>query len=1092
MKQRLLLVLIAVMAVVRVEAQTFLKVIGDPGRAEVGHVALSTSAGAIYVGGAANDSALVVRLDGSGNVVWSRTFMPPGVLPKVVMHMMEAPDGTVIGCGSGLGPAGELGEAFHFRVDDLGNVQWVRSWDDPAVFARRLVWNTEYEYELFGGTTVPGSPTSTDIFNAQIDAFNGDAVLMPDLVDLYDLQPFNDDLRAVASLGFFHYGVSSFSVNGGAPSGQRIALSTFDLAGFHQESKYLIFPDNVDRRVEPSDIVSNDDSLTIAYFGDINGSSTNSSVGLIRCDIAGNVVWARDFNLGGSSQEVSTRVVATPFGYVLGGFTKASAPQRLFLMAVSRSGDLLWSKTYGPLGQAQSLVENTAYNIAYTGDGFVLTGFVDVGGGERDLLLIRTDIDGEIVCDEVEDRNAITTVLPQFTFFLTTTPTPVWVPQTFAQPQTQDGVIADLCAVDVDLGADTGSCAEPITLDAGIVGATYEWQDGSTDQTLEATVSGTYWVRVTFGCCSGTDTVEVDIGEELVFDLGNDTTVCEGQGFTLSGPTGTWEFLWSDNSTEQDLLVEEAGTIWLDVIDGGCTSSDTIEVTLNDLPTVDLGVDVSSCDGSSVELEPELDMADDFVWSDGSTGTTLTVETSGIIWLEAENQCGATRDSVTVTIADVETVDLGPDTVFCAGEQVELTVELPDWTLAWSDGSTGSTYTITTEGDHWLDATLAGCTVRDSIYADQLAVPSVDLGDDLVVCNGGSVLFQPDLLDVQEVTWSDGSTLDTLRATETGEYWVLAENICGSAADTVDITIVPPLGADLGPDTLLCGSDSLVFDLSATGAEVIWQDTIFSPTFTITGPGHYRVHAELLGCEQSDQFEVDYTDLIPVDLGEDLTLCTVSTYELDAGPQGSTAVWQDGSVGRTYMAQRTGRYIATITNYCGASADTIQVNFAVLVQPLQEVELCAGEKTVLDPVGDLVEVRWTTGDTADAIVVGEGVYGYQATDIYGCEHADIVTIHWLEESDGQIIIPTAFTPNDDDLNEEFLVYGAEAGAFELVLYDRWGGEVFRTDDPLQYWDGTSSGKAVPDGVYVYTITYQDRCNANNTLITERGHVTVLR
>jgi gliding motility-associated-like protein len=170
----------------------------------------------------------------------------------------------------------------------------------------------------------------------------------------------------------------------------------------------------------------------------------------------------------------------------------------------------------------------------------------------------------------------------------------------------------------------------------------------------------------------------------------------------------------------------------------------------------------------------------------------------------------------------------------------------------------------------------------------------------------------------------------------------------------------------------------------------------------------------------------------------------------------------------------------------------VQVNFAVPVEPLSDLEICAVQQVTLDPVGDLVEVRWTTGDTADAITVGEGDYGYEATDIYGCLHADFVTINWLEESDGQVMIPTAFTPNGDGHNEEFMVYGAEAGAFQLVLFDRWGEEIYRANDPLDFWDGKSGGRAVPDGVYMYTITYQDRCNAGNTLITERGHVTVLR
>jgi gliding motility-associated-like protein len=113
-----------------------------------------------------------------------------------------------------------------------------------------------------------------------------------------------------------------------------------------------------------------------------------------------------------------------------------------------------------------------------------------------------------------------------------------------------------------------------------------------------------------------------------------------------------------------------------------------------------------------------------------------------------------------------------------------------------------------------------------------------------------------------------------------------------------------------------------------------------------------------------------------------------------------------------------------------------------------------------------------------------------AFNTWGC--SDTTCTVFARPVEPSVYVPNAFTPNEDELNEEFLVYGAEAGSFEMVLFDRWGEEIYRTVDPYKYWDGTSGGKPVPDGVYIYTVTYQDRCNANSTLVTTRGHVTVLR
>ncbi len=78
------------------------------------------------------------------------------------------------------------------------------------------------------------------------------------------------------------------------------------------------------------------------------------------------------------------------------------------------------------------------------------------------------------------------------------------------------------------------------------------------------------------------------------------------------------------------------------------------------------------------------------------------------------------------------------------------------------------------------------------------------------------------------------------------------------------------------------------------------------------------------------------------------------------------------------------------------------------------------------------------------------------------------------------------------MNEKFGVYGPEASDFEMVIFDRWGLEAYRSVDPYKPWDGTYSGQEAPQDVYNYTVTYKDRCNANNTLVTKRGHLTLLR
>ena len=69
-------------------------------------------------------------------------------------------------------------------------------------------------------------------------------------------------------------------------------------------------------------------------------------------------------------------------------------------------------------------------------------------------------------------------------------------------------------------------------------------------------------------------------------------------------------------------------------------------------------------------------------------------------------------------------------------------------------------------------------------------------------------------------------------------------------------------------------------------------------------------------------------------------------------------------------------------------------------------------------------------------------------------------------------VPTAFTPNDDGINEEWkpeIIYG-ETGKYELNIYDRWGKIIFTTKDPNEGWDGSAEGGDAPLGSYIYKFT----------------------
>jgi gliding motility-associated-like protein len=100
----------------------------------------------------------------------------------------------------------------------------------------------------------------------------------------------------------------------------------------------------------------------------------------------------------------------------------------------------------------------------------------------------------------------------------------------------------------------------------------------------------------------------------------------------------------------------------------------------------------------------------------------------------------------------------------------------------------------------------------------------------------------------------------------------------------------------------------------------------------------------------------------------------------------------------------------------------------------------------------------------------------------GCTAIDTLYIEVVDPSEldcSQLLLPDAFTPNGDNLNEEFGISNPLAldGLDYFEIYDRWGTRIFATTDPFQRWDGNNKGQPAMPGVFMYKARY--RCQGND-------------
>ncbi|MEO5907220.1 MAG: gliding motility-associated C-terminal domain-containing protein, partial [Saprospiraceae bacterium] len=206
----------------------------------------------------------------------------------------------------------------------------------------------------------------------------------------------------------------------------------------------------------------------------------------------------------------------------------------------------------------------------------------------------------------------------------------------------------------INLGEDGIICSgDTLILDAFVPNSTFHWQDNSVDPMLEITHGGSYWVEVTNKCGSVADSVDFLSDFVPMVDLGDQIALCPGDIVTVNaGNTGAL-FNWQDNSTSGTFSISQPGVYWVEATTLCGTDTDSVTANLVQPPLVSFGMDTTLCTKQTLLLDATSDFAH-YVWQDQSTGPVLTVNDSGVYWVEVVNACGTSSDSITVIKDDCE------------------------------------------------------------------------------------------------------------------------------------------------------------------------------------------------------------------------------------------------------------------------------------------------------------------------------------------------------------------------------------------------------------------------------------------------------
>jgi len=565
--------------------------------------------------------------------------------------------------------------------------------------------------------------------------------------------------------------------------------------------------------------------------------------------------------------------------------------------------------------------------------------------------------------------------------------------------------------------------------------------------------------------------------------IGNDNAVCINETVTLSvsGVDGTAEWFSAKNklipfSSDKnvEVLITQTDTIWVDITkDFGSIVSDTIIISMYNLPIVELGTDIKVCPGSEVQLT-QGGINDVVNWSTNSgnysaLNTTVfnnSFDSNDKIYVELTDINGCTNtDSVNIIMNAIPAIELKEDTSVCKYNEVQIIVDNNTDSINWYSLTQGILKTnsnfidiyVESTDTLWIDAyTNEGCVNFDTIVVKARELPLADAGADKLICEGYSTQIGPEVpLEGASYVWNPEINIDNLNIpnplvspNSDQKYYVQVTDIYGCKnTDSVLVQINPKGVFDVGNDTSVCPGESIQLGGNPTAVGSIMEYSYqWSPTENLSGISSSNPVA--YPTETTTYRLIIFTGECPADtLYTTVTINPLPDIEIIndtlAGFQEDIQLWASGGV-----------------DYSWAPVENINNAY------------------INDPV---VNLEQTTHFTV------------RVTNNFGCSDTAGVTITVKNE----IFIPELFSPNNDGNNDFFKVYGFGINELQLIIYNESGVVVYENNSASDIlnigWDGTYRGYNAKEGKYFWKISGKF-FNGTEVLFNGKntGIVTLLR
>ncbi|MFN5629963.1 MAG: gliding motility-associated C-terminal domain-containing protein [Bacteroidota bacterium] len=578
---------------------------------------------------------------------------------------------------------------------------------------------------------------------------------------------------------------------------------------------------------------------------------------------------------------------------------------------------------------------------------------------------------------------------------------------------------------------------------------------GETSNNLFINQSGNYTVTLTEtnGCTASSSLFINEIPSPApLINEGSSVQFCANSGATINLDQNYLNVQWYFNNfpivngTGNSLNITSSGTYYAIVADANfCTGNTaTINATINQNPIVSLSspIPAAICNGQSITLTTQSGYVS-YNWflngnslvTNNSSSFSANLFGTYYVIVTDNNGCTGTTNNIAISDANTSNFNITSSTGlynFCPGTSLNLNANPIGGFSQFSwfrnnvllpGTNNANTISVNTAGWYKVSGTgLGGCDVKDSVEVFEYVITSpVISAPQNEICEGGnSVLITTNSLGAN-YSWNYNSlpvssgTQSFFYATSPGNYNVIVtfSNGCSASSNTILLNegTPPVFSLTATPNAFACSGDPILLSAQTNVQNVVWSSGETNREIFVFTSGNYMATAiDNIGCKSTESITVTFSDLPKV----------------DAGPDNKASCFTNPII----EGKAEGNYFWSVN---GVDIGEENLKFEFITDKTQTI--------VLHAIKD------------------------------GCTATDTVEVKF--EACNNLFIPNSFTPNGDNNNDVFIPIGKDISAFKMIIFNRFGEEIFNSTNINNGWDGTYQGTPCQFGLYIWYIEAYD-------------------